>query len=81
MNVDDELESILTELTRLSQVVADKESMHESIQRVYLEQVGTDSYELHLNAHRFSVGSYELLMLLEQMQEVGLFTKLMRNQG
>lgn len=71
-----ELESVLNELERLNNIVAEKERILNKVNSIYLNQVGTQSYELVINDQIFTMDRSDLNMLLEQMQDAGVFSKL-----
>ena len=71
-----ELEGVLSELQRLNNIVAEKERALNKVTSIYLRQVGTESYELVINDRVFVMDQGDLGMLLEQMQDAGVFTKL-----
>ena len=71
-----ELEGVLSELQRLNNIVAEKERALNKVNSIYLRQVGTESYELVINDKVFVMDQGDLGMLLEQMQDAGVFTKL-----
>jgi hypothetical protein len=71
-----ELESVLNELERLNTIVAQKERALNKVKSIYLNQVGTQSYELVINDQIFTMERNDLNLLLEQMQDAGVFSKL-----
>ena len=71
-----ELESVLNELERLNNIVAEKERILNKVNSIYLNQVGTQSYELVINDQIFTMDRSDLNMLLEQMQDAGVFSRL-----
>jgi len=71
-----ELESVLSELERLNSIVAEKERALNKVDTIYLNQVGTQSYELVINDQIFTMDRGDLNLLLEQMQDAGVFSKL-----
>lgn len=71
-----ELESVLSELERLNNIVAEKERALNKVKSIYLNQVGTESYELVINDQIFTMNRGDLNMLLEQMQDAGVFSRL-----
>ncbi len=71
-----ELEGVLSELQRLNHIVAEKERALNKVNSIYLRQVGTESYELVINDKVFVMDQRDLSMLLEQMQDAGVFTRL-----
>ncbi len=71
-----ELESVLSELERLNNIVAEKERALNKVNSIYLNQVGTESYELVINDQIFTMNRGDLNMLLEQMQDAGVFSRL-----
>lgn len=71
-----ELENVLNELERLNGIVAEKERALNKVNSIYLNQVGTESYELVINDQIFTMNRGDLNMLLEQMQDAGVFSRL-----
>ena len=78
-NVSKELENVLSELQKLGNVVAQKERALNKVNSIYLTQVGSESYELVVNDQVFTLEVGDLNMLLEQMQDAGVFNKLSEN--
>lgn len=70
-----ELESVLSELQRLSQVVAKKERELNKVKDIYLAQVGSESFELVVNDQIFTLEKNDLEILIEQIKELGLLNK------
>jgi len=71
-----ELENVLNELERLNNIVAEKERALNKVKSIYLNQVGTESYELVINDQIFTMNRGDLNLLLEQMQDAGVFSRL-----
>ena len=76
-----ELENVLNELERLNSIVAEKERALNKVKSIYLNQVGTESYELVINDQIFTMNRGDLNLLLEQMQDAGVFSKLAENKN
>lgn len=70
-----ELESVLSELQRLSEVVAKKERELNKVKDIYLTQVGSESFELVVNDQIFTLEKNDLEILIEQIKELGLLNK------
>ncbi|MDQ1244999.1 MAG: hypothetical protein QG567_790 [Campylobacterota bacterium] len=70
-----ELESVLSELQRLSEVVAKKERELNKVKDIYLTQVGSESFELVVNDQIFTLEKNDLEVLIEQIKELGLLNK------
>lgn len=70
-----ELESVLSELQRLSEVVAKKERELNKVKDIYLTQVGSESFELIVNDQIFTLEKNDLEVLIEQIKELGLLNK------
>lgn len=71
-----ELESVLSELQRLSEVVAKKERELNKVKDIYLTQVGSESFELVVNDQIFTLEKNDLEVLIEQIKETGFFKKI-----
>ena len=74
--IDSELSNILHDLSNLSRAVASREKSVGNVKQLYLKQEGSETYELSINNQTFYFTHQDFQNLMDQMQEVGIFSRL-----
>lgn len=73
-----ELDTILNDLARLGEIVAQKELEEKKAHDVYLMQNGTNTFELHIDSQVYYLDRNDLQSLADRLAELGITSSLSR---